>query len=372
MVGKQDWGATMKMKSNLFYSSKQLRLFTIDKLLRRSGGATREQITTAVIQTGVSYSRATFVRDIEHLEGVLGAHISKVWRFDAAKNGPQYFYELADKTWTMGKVALKPSDLVALFVAKDMVAKYWGLPIADELQHVIDHLGKELPDFYTVHADQLAPIAFGPDSRQVSKASPTVWKNVLQATTERRKLEITYAKGWGPSPGDRPKPETRVIHPYHIVNLCGTWYLLGSHSETDAKVRQFHVDRIQAAKALKATFQIPPDFNVDALLDTSFGRFIGDPDDVVDVRLRFSKQVTPLVLNREFQPYQTAKRLPDGRAELKLQVSRAGPWPLYHVLGWVLSWGADVEVLEPESLREQVRRAATATAAQYSRPREGG
>ena len=356
-------------KDDQFDSPQRKRLLILDKFLRRSGGATREQISNAVLAdnmghsgtAGYTYDRSTFTRDLDALID-RGAAIKREWLPAHDSGRTEYFYELSDPTWTMGKVKLKAEDLMAIVVTRDLVEKHWGHPIAEELTRIIDQLGKDMPNIVSVQTDQMAPIAFGPESRQVNKASTLIWKSILRATTERRKLEILYAPGWGPSAGDRPRPKTHVIHPYHIVNLSATWYLLGSKSEKDPKVRQYHIDRILNAKVLGATFTVPPDFDVQKLLDIAFGRFIGDPDDVTEVRLRFSKQVTPLVLGREFQPSTMAKRLPDGRAELTLRVSRAGEWPLYHIVGWVLSWGSDVEVLAPQELKdrvaEQVRKLA--------------
>jgi predicted DNA-binding transcriptional regulator YafY len=375
-----------KTEGDFFHSAQQIRLFTLDRFLRRPGGATREHISEAVRaqnmgrrsavhggrKAGNKYDRATFRRDLDALEN-MGANIREEWHFDAGVGGQACFYRYADPTWTMGQVKLKGEDLMAIVVARDVAKKYWGLPIAEDLTRIINQLAKDMPNIVSVQTDQMAPIAFGLDGRAKNEAGPKVWQAVLAATTKRQKLRITYAKRWEKTPGDHSSPASRVVHPYHVVNLCGTWYLIGfDPAKASVPFKQYRMDGILEAAVLQQAFEMPPDFKIDDLLDITFGRYIGSPEDTVDVRLRFTKKVTPLIWGREFQWGRSMKTLGDGRGELTLRVSQSGPWPLYHILGWVLSFGADVEVLEPESLRQDVRKAAIEAAAQYSKTTEEG
>lgn len=358
-----------KTQPDNFYKPQQHRLFVIDPMLRRPGGATRGQITS-VVQAQVSgnrqldYSRATFRRDLDTLQD-MGAQIRQVWRFDQGENRTDCFYEYADMSWTMGKVTVREGDLFAVLLAKEVVDRYAGLPIAEDLERVYGHLQREVDNTMSLRTDQLAPIAFAARGEARQRASAKIWKEVLAATTRRRALEINYRKDWGEMTGSSCAPTRRVVHPYHIVNLCGTWYLVGSHSAKDPSIRQYRIDSILEARALKERFVLPMNFNINDLLDTTFGQFIGTPQDAVDVRLRFRKRAAPLIKGREFQPYQRMQSLPDGGVELTLRVSQSGPLPLYHVARWVLSFGPDVEVLAPDQLRKQVARLAAETAGLY-------
>jgi proteasome accessory factor B len=120
--------------------------------------------------------------------------------------------------------------------------------------------------------------------------------------------------------------------------------------------RQYAISGISKARVLEKRADIPADFDVEEILDVTFGRFLGDPRQVVSVKVRLSQRVAPLVEGRIFSKKQELRMLPSGDIELSFPASTAGPWPLYHVKGWVLSWGADCEVLEPAELRELVRK----------------
>jgi len=96
------------------------------------------------------------------------------------------------------------------------------------------------------------------------------------------------------------------------------------------------------------TFAPPPGFDVEAYLRGSFGLFRGRP---VRVVLRFSREVARFVAEREWHPSQVLAPLLTGELDLTLIV------PVCPELRrWILGYGKDVEVREPQSLRDAIRR----------------
>ena len=87
---------------------------------------------------------------------------------------------------------------------------------------------------------------------------------------------------------------------------------------------------------------------MDRYLAGSFGLFRGKP---VRVVLRFSRAVARLITERRWHASQSAAPLLGGELELCLRVPRSP-----ELTRWILSYGKDVEVLEPKSLRDQIRR----------------
>jgi predicted DNA-binding transcriptional regulator YafY len=68
------------------------------------------------------------------------------------------------------------------------------------------------------------------------------------------------------------------------------------------------------------------------------------------VRLRFSASAARYVREKTWHPTQQLRAQADGRLVMSLRVSH-----FLELKRWVLSYGADCEVLEPDDLREQVR-----------------
>jgi predicted DNA-binding transcriptional regulator YafY len=79
-------------------------------------------------------------------------------------------------------------------------------------------------------------------------------------------------------------------------------------------------------------------------------------------RLRFEAQVAARVLSREWHPTQVAHTQPDGSVLLHFTSSSAAA-----VTAWVASWQRQVTVLEPATLRAELREFAAWVARSYPR-----
>jgi proteasome accessory factor B len=82
--------------------------------------------------------------------------------------------------------------------------------------------------------------------------------------------------------------------------------------------------------------------------------------DEVEIVLRFAARVSSRVREATWHPTQRVQAAPDG--SLLWRATVAGT---IEIRLWILSWGSDVEVLEPAALREDVERTLKAALAQY-------
>ena len=81
---------------------------------------------------------------------------------------------------------------------------------------------------------------------------------------------------------------------------------------------------------------------------------------VSEVILRFSAAVKPFVMESQWHPSQRILVTPDGGCLFQVQVSE----PL-EMQPWIRSWGAQVEVIAPEWLRERIACDLQQAAQQY-------
>jgi predicted DNA-binding transcriptional regulator YafY len=86
-------------------------------------------------------------------------------------------------------------------------------------------------------------------------------------------------------------------------------------------------------------------------------------DELYTVRVRISPGWARWVGEKIWHESQKAKRNGDGSLELSFQI--AG---LDEIKRWILSLGPEAAVLEPEKLRETVRKDLSRNLAQYSKP----
>jgi proteasome accessory factor B len=154
------------------------------------------------------------------------------------------------------------------------------------------------------------------------------------------------------------EPAERDVYPYGIVEHRGSLYLVAYAPERNA-LRHYKIDRIDAAELTEFTFQRPEDFDLSKHLSGSFGVYQESGD--VTVRLRFVPSVARYVKEKAWHPSQQLEPQRDGGLIASFRL--AG---VTEIKSWLLSFGPQVEVLEPDSLRSAVANDAIALANLYS------
>ena len=277
-------------------------------------------------------SQKTIQRDIEFLRDQLDAPIE----YDREKKG--FYY--TDLNWFLPALSVTEGDLLALLVGTKAMEAYRGTPVAKELERVFGKLAELLPDEISLRPE----IVFNrftftaPPSKPIDEA---IWTTIVRGALHHRSVKMSYRAM------EAEKPLERVIDPYHVANLAGEWYVFAWCHRSN-EVRQFSIPRISKAALLTDTFTVSPSFDADKLLSTAFGRFTSD-EKVHKVKLLFSHEIAPWVLERQWHPKQKVKKRKNGDIELSFEA--AG---LFEVFRWVLAWGRHVQVLGPNELKEWV------------------
>jgi proteasome accessory factor B len=155
------------------------------------------------------------------------------------------------------------------------------------------------------------------------------------------------AGSWRSPTGPPRATGRRLVDPYHLASIDGDWYLIAyCHRRQD--VLMFSPARIRAVKETGQTFERPADFCIGKYLDVGFRKLRGTGPPQT-VRLRFSAPAARYVREKTWHPTQKLRRHADGTLTLTFRVDH-----LLEVKRWVLSFGADCEVLGPKELQKQV------------------
>ncbi|MCB1042754.1 MAG: transcriptional regulator [Acidobacteria bacterium] len=132
-----------------------------------------------------------------------------------------------------------------------------------------------------------------------------------------------------------------VIMPLTLLMYKRGLYVIG---RADTKTLTFAVERIQEAWVLETGFAYPVDYDPATRFQHHFGLMGGKAEEIV---LRFDAQVAENVVSRVWHPDQRVERLDDGSARLWLHVA-----PSQEFIGWLLSYGAFVQIETPAHLRQ--------------------
>lgn len=309
----------------------------IERMLRIHEELQREAFTNCTKLSGtLEVSRKTIVRDIAFMRERLELPIE----FNPRLNAYRYTHPVS----AFPTVQVSEGELLALLVARKALEQYRGTPFHRQLQVSFEKLTRGLQDRISFSpADELQSVSF--KNVGLGKADLAVFNTLSRATLRQFEVEFDYRK-----PGET-KAARRHVQPYHLSHRENLWYLVGFDTAR-AALRTFALPRISNATVLKTTFTRPADFSPEKFFANALGVLGGERD--YRVVIRFSAGVADRVREREWHESQTLRNLPDGRLELQL---RLGALP--EIERWVLTWGADAEVLQPKELRERLKATAS-------------
>lgn len=161
------------------------------------------------------------------------------------------------------------------------------------------------------------------------------FQKLKEAILSRKVISFTYVSSYG-------EKTAREVLPARLVFKGQAWYLQGLCLDRQ-DYRTFRLSRMLALTVTERTFPTP--LSPPPIQDSG-----GSPP-IVDLRLRFSPAAAYRVYD-EFEEGQVTAR-PDGSLEVQASFPEDG-W----VYGYLLSFGAQVQILAPERVRRQVGRLA--------------
>lgn len=281
--------------------------------------------------------RRTIYRDIETMDAV-GV---PVWQLDGKFGIDREIYQ--------STVRLNLNETVAIYFAARLLAHH-----SDENNpHVVGALRKiasSLPDAtLSEHMSRAADVIRNKPTRLDYVQT---LETLTRAWADRQLVRISY---WA---SDRPTAQERIIAPYFLeVSRSEPAAYVVAHDRLRDAIRTFKVERIQSAELLPERYEIPEDFDVYKWLESSWGII---NEDEVEIRLRFTPAISRRVSESVWHHSQILEELPDGGVLLKMRVGG-----IREIKSWIMSWGAEVEVLAPDELRANVAEDSRRMSTQY-------
>lgn len=308
------------------------RFLAIDRSVR-SGQYPNSESLAAELEV----DSRTIQRDIAFLRDQLGAPLE----FCRKHNG----YMLTDQSWTLPSFQLTEGELVSVFLAERLIRQYRGTPFESDLSQAFERIVRMLPDEITV---SLAAVS---DTLSVTPCVLTTqdvetFRLLTTAVQQRKQLRLLY---WSAS---QNRDTDRIVDPLHLSLVDNDWYLI-AWCHTRKEIRMFSTVRIRGAEPTGTKFDRPEDFDITVYLGNSFRAVRGDGDQTWTVRLKFRSEMAGRIREKIWHHSQTLEDHPDGSVIMHLQVSS-----LIEIRRWVLYWGADCEVLEPQELKHDVAETA--------------
>jgi predicted DNA-binding transcriptional regulator YafY len=294
------------------------------------------------LYTSLGISRAMFYKDCQVLKALgLAFHYDR----------QQRRYIITQDRY-LPVLDLSTSEMLALIMAVRQMASTGDYTLTYEaiaaLRKVISNTPAEIRAFLQASLDDVVlQDGFG--------CNGTILHDLWSACQGQQRLGIVYDRGDG--------PRQWVIDPYQLFFKRRALYLDACVVETH-QIYMFRVNRIKSLTRLGVCTPTPlVPYNFRERHRHSFSVFVGHPPQ--RVRIRFRPAVRQYITETRWHTSQQIDDLPDGSFIFTVEVSepREVGW-------WALQWGANAEVLEPESLRQEMAQTARALVAVYERREE--
>ena len=309
-------------------STKLERIYWIDEQIRaeRYPNAHKVQERFELSNPRIAYE------DRKFMINRLGAPI----KHDRTKNGWYY----TDLTYFLPAIMLTREEITAFFLGEELFSRYLGTPFETPLRLALDKIKQYLPE-HVGYDLQKEAAAFTFTGGGRAMIDPELLLELSSTIHSKHSIEMEY---YSASSG---QTNTRIVDPYHLHNIQGDWYLI-AYCHTRREPRDFLTNRIRTHKRLPSTFQVAPDFSLNAYLETGFlAERATEPENIV---IKFDEYQARWIRERRWHTSQQIEELPSGELILRLRVGGLG-----EVKRWIMGYGSHAEVLEPESLRREIK-----------------
>ena len=246
------------------------------------------------------------------------------------------------------------TELMALYFGRDMLKVFKDMVFYDSLESLFQKVKTTLPPEsikYLKNVEQTLHLGVKP-YKEYGKFKE-ILNRVNDAAINRKSIEIVYYTM------SRKKESTRRVDPYRIWFFNGTFYLIGlCHMRNE--VRIFALDRIKMLHQTNETFEVPEDFSLEDFIGPSFGVYQGEP---AHIKVWFHQDVAGYIKEKIWHDSQQIHPQDDGSIIFEAEVAGTD-----EIRFWIMTWGSKAEVLEPASLRKDIRAEAEMMARQYEAP----
>ncbi|MDX1459986.1 MAG: transcriptional regulator [Xanthomonadales bacterium] len=320
--------------------SKVERLYHLHNILNQR----RTPISRHDLMERLECSQATLYRLVAELRDFLGAPIEQ----DPDTRG--FYYDRSyEQPFELPGIWISPAELQALLTARQVLGDVQPGLLEGELESLQGRISALLRQKGVETEDGGSRIHI---QGVAARAVPAhLFQDVLGALVQRQRLHIRYH---GRS---RDAVSEREVSPQRLTQYRNSWYL-DAWCHSASGLRSFALERITEQELVDKPARDVGEGELSEHFDRSYGIFSGPAQHLAE--LRFSPEMSRWVADEEWHPDQQGEWCEDGAWLLKVPFGNPRELTMD-----ILRYGAEVEVLAPDFLRENVARQARDTAAIY-------
>jgi predicted DNA-binding transcriptional regulator YafY len=246
-------------------------------------------------------------------------------------------------------ISFSADEATMLLLGGDFVAQNFDAQYRDAAKsagHKIEAVLSERPRAEVEYLRN--SIAFVAPETLAAGESASFLPQLRRAIIERRRVRFHYHTRFSQDGSDARN--TREADPYAILHYGDAWYLIG-HCHLRRDIRNFRLDRLSDLRLLDLNFERPLTFKLEPPVD--------DQRHLKVIAL-FNPEAAPWVRESRSYYIESMEEVLDGLlVTMRVRVEN-------EIFQWLFSWGSQVRVLEPESLRTRLMTEAGKILENYS------
>ena len=166
--------------------------------------------------------------------------------------------------------------------------------------------------------------------------------SIMEAMTEGYELSMTYQKY------SSTEPSVYILRPYALKEFAKRWYIVAYCLEREM-IRVYGLDRVKSLVLTGNTFRMPEDFDVDEIFATSCGIYLPDgPGKTVT----FRTSIREAHFLRDLPIHKSQQEIASDSDSVTFSIFVC---PDKNLTMEFCKYGIRIEVLSPQSVRDEVR-----------------
>lgn len=322
---------------------RQMHILSI--LSESKGGYTVKEIQNIMKKLGIDVSKKTIQRDIDDVS-------RRFYVYEEKNEAGEICYK-ADK-YNIPDITFTIRELISIYFLKEILKPYSVLDVGKTAQDLLEKMLKKVPPIDQNYIDSLSDmIKINPAEVVLEKyVNENYMRIIREAIEKNRRLQIRYFSF------NSNEMTERKIDPYYLEIREGCYHLI-CYCHLRNEIRDFRVSRMKSVEMLNETFKRPNNF-YEEYNKKRFEKLIGDEQ--ITLKIIFEGQAA-----RYIKEYEASKadKITDLDNERILFEKKTTYSP--DILQWVLRFGADAEVLEPDALKFEVTWEAERMMQKYSK-----
>lgn len=282
---------------------------------------------------GKKASKRTIQDDLKYLKEVKGAPIEKI------KDGFKTYFLYGETDFSIKKLPVKHEDVQLLNDAIFVLRQVTDIKVFQEVDEVLNKLQN------TVKATiENAPSIIQMEKHTIAAGTGYI-ESLFTAIKEKLPLRISYKSF------KADKEEQYLFHPYLLKEYRNRWFVVGRKDNAQL-ITNLALDRIKGIKNSNEPFIENNLFNPDDFFNDLIGVSLPHGELAQPIELKVTSNQAPYIKTKPIHHTQEIiKEYKNGDILIRL-------WLIinYEFRAVLLSYGSDIEVMKPLSLREDLKK----------------